>query len=348
MAVIATEGFDHYASFANAILRVGNLGWSAFVTPTIVTPGRSGFGKCLSIQVGTGGGVTASFNANLATYYIGFAMMGVDAPTSFNVRMYDPIASGTMQCSVQFNFTGGLVSLFRGSTQLAISSPALFSTNAWTFVEIMATIDNTAGAMAVRLNNQPAVSVSGVDTQTSTNPSWGGVNFFPDLGSGAVLIDDFRYNDTSTGPGTYPNNSWIGDMRVATLFPTANATPIDWTPLTGANWQEVSETAFDGDTSYNATATAGDEDLFNLGTLSAVIDQIASVQLITGAREVDAGSHTFSQQLSVGGTDHSGATNALGVGYTFFSDMFPVNPTTGASWTLADVNSMLAGYKAVS
>lgn len=356
MSVIATEGFDHYGSFADAAARVGNLGWSSGGGPQIITPGRGGFGKCLQMGVAPNflSVTTASFNANIATYYFGFAMRALPSggggfPATFIVALYDPIGSGAYQCTVLFNLTAGQVTLYRGElvTELAISSPAVFSAAAWTFVEITATIDGTAGAMAVRCNNQPVVSITGVNTQTTGNASMGGVGFLANGGSGSVQIDDFRYNDTTTGPGTYPNNSWLGDQRVDTRFVTANAS-VSWDPLAGTNWEEVSETAFDGDTSYNSTATAGDEDLFNLEVLTAVIDQITAVQLVTGAREADAGGHTFSQQLSVGGTDHAGATQTLAPDYNFFSDMFPVNPTTGASWTLADVNAMLAGYKAIS
>jgi hypothetical protein len=166
-------------------------------------------------------------------------------------------------------------------------------------------------------------------------------------GGGGALIDDFRYNDTTTGPGTYPCNAWMGDLRVATLFAISN-NAVTWTPLAGANWQEISETAFDGDTTYNSTATNGNEDLFNFGTLQSVINEIVAVQLVGGYREADAGGHTITQQLKVGGTDNAGATIGLTTGYQFFADLFPVNPTTGASWSLSDVNGMEAGYKAVS
>ena len=78
-------------------------------------------------------------------------------------------------------------------------------------------------------------------------------------------------------------------------------------PLAETNWEEVSETAFDGDTSYNSTSTLGDEDLFNMGTLDAVIDEIVAVQIVGGYREADAGAHTFTQQLKIGGVDNAGA-----------------------------------------
>jgi hypothetical protein len=352
MAVRASDGFDHYANFTDAASRVGNLGWYSLAPGnTIVTPGRGGFGKCLSIPVQSfaSDATVGAFNANIATYYVGFAMTADGAPGGLSVLMYDPIGGGAFQCSAYFNFSAGQVTLYRGqdSTELATSSPASFSGTAWTFVEVMATINGTTGAIAVRCNNSPVVSITGVNTQTSGNASWGGVGLTATGGSGSILIDDFRYNDTTSGPGTYPCNSWLGDLRVATVFAIANDA-VTWTPLAGTNWEEISETAFDGDTSYNSTATDGDEDLFNMGTLSAVIDEIVAVQLVSGAREADAGGHTFTQQLKIGGTDNAGATQALGTAYQFFSDIFPVNPTTGVSWTLSDVNSMLIGYKAVA
>lgn len=356
MVILATEGFDHYSTMADATTKIGNLGWTDDAGCTIVTPGRAGLGKCCSIPTTNnfGQSVFAAFHLNQATYFFGFAIkIGSGNPNAFMVTMYDPIGFGTVQCSVLFNMLAGQITLYRGQagvgTILAVSSPASYAFTDWTFLEFAVTISTTVGSIAVRINNAPAVSIANVNTQAGTNTTFGAVALTNIVfgGSGPILIDDFRYNDTTTGPGIYPTNSWLGDLRVATLFAISNSS-VTWTPLAGTNWQEISEVAFDRDTTYNSTNVPGNEDLFNFGPLAAVIDEIVSVSLVGGYREEDAGGHTLQQQLKTGGTDHAGTVYPLGTGYQMLTDIWPVNPTTGASWTLTDVNTLIAGYTAVS
>ena len=164
--------------------------------------------------------------------------------------------------------------------------------------------------------------------------------------SGVRHIDDFRCNDTTVGPGTYPCNGFMGDLRVALLTPTANSA-VTWTPLANTNWQEVSETAFDGDTSYNSSSVVGNADLFTV-TQVPTGTEVIGVSVIGAYRNEDATAHTLTQQISAAGTSYAGATQSLTQMYQFLSDVFPINPTSGVSWTVADVNAMLIGYAVTS
>ena len=97
------------------------------------------------------------------------------SPSAFSVGIYDPIGIGGVQCSVLFNLAAGQVTLYRGqeATELAASSPSVFAAGAWTFVEIECTVSSTVGVLSVRCNNQPVVSVTGANTQTTANATWG-------------------------------------------------------------------------------------------------------------------------------------------------------------------------------
>ena len=352
MSVIATEGFDHYSAQSDLWLRSGALQWTtannSFVTWSIVTPGRGGLGACLQ---GSSGAVnpslTGSFNVNLAAAFFGFGMTFTNSAADVTVELLDPLASSTPQLMLAFTASTGTIQLTRGGTVIETSAPNAFNASVWEFVEVGATINGTSGSLVLQVNNATVLSYSG-NTQVSSNASFGAVRItgIPNTGGMTVSLDDFRWNDTTTGPGTYPCNGFMGDLRVVPLYPTANSA-VTWTPLTGANWQEVSETAFDGDTSYNAASTVGDEDLFTMGSVPSAATVIA-VSLIGAYRSGDATAHTLTQQLSVGGTDNAGAVQTLALGYQFVSDVFPVNPTTAASWAAADVNTMLAGYKVAS
>ena len=355
MTLRATEGFDHYTSAADMNLRVGALQWTEGVggfggggTWAITTPGRGGYGACLQITTNS---ITpqliGSFNANLAEAFFGFAMTFTNATAYLSLQLLDPLASGAPQLSLNFVLATGTIQLYRGGTLIESSAPNAFNGSVWSFYEVGATIASSGGSLVVQVNGTTVLSYSG-NTQETGNSSFGAVGLQISRGDGNATfsLDDFRYNDTTTGPGTYPCSGFMGDLRVQALYATANSA-VTWTPLAGANWQEVSETAFDGDTSYNATSTVGDEDLFTMGPVPSSATVIA-VSLIGAYRNGDATVHTLTQQLSVGGTDHAGAVQTLGLGYQFVSDVFAVNPTTGDSWAAADVNAMLAGYKVAS
>lgn len=377
MAVVALEGWDNYAIPADMQLRVGALQWTMSYQflgataatdtstglPALITPGRGGFGKAMSIPLFLRkfdfiGGLNANFSVNYTTAFFGFAMQFQNCINLayFTVTLWDPVAAAA-QCTIAFYDTG-MIRVFSGlgidGTLLATSVNNAFNPIISNFVEIHPVI-GSSGSIAVQINGQQVfgtTGATGIRTQATANAWFGGLIFWAALGAteyinatGAIQIDDFRLNDTTTGPGLYPCNSWMGDLRVAQCLPMGNAAA-GWTPLAGANWQEVSEAGFDGDASYNSTTTAGAEDLFNLAGLAATINEVIAVQLTGAYRQADASPHGVSQQIKIGGTDHAQPTRALGLSYQFVTDVLPINPTSGASWTLTDVNTMQIGCTA--
>lgn len=334
MALIAFDGFDNYATAAEVNQRRGALQWSG--GGGLVT-GRNGLGKALVAGESADGSVTcfASINANLSAGYFGMAMSG-----SFTIEIIDGTTS-TTQCYLNFSSIYGTITAYNGSgSQIGQSLPNAFNGSLESFFEFHVVV-GASGTLEVRVDNAPALTLDGVNTQHSS------AGTFSAVGIGSSFVDDFRINDTTTGPGAYPNNSWLGDLRVIDLQAISNGS-VAWTPLTGTNWQEIAETLFDGDTSYNSTTTVGAEDLLNFSALANTIDQIVGVQLMGAYRENDASTHTVAQHLSIGGTDYAGTARQLAVTYAFLTDLYPVNPATNASWTLADVNSILAGYALAS
>lgn len=357
--LLGMEGFDHYATADQMYLRQGALQWngpalaSAFA-PAVITPGRGGFGKSIglaSFNPFLFGPFVASFSVNEATLRIGFALRFAGGAASvsgasFSLSALDPIANVT-QCSIELDAIG-LIRAFNGAgTQIGISANNAFNSVAWSFLEVAFTIGTSGGAIEVQINGATVLAVGGVNTQASANATFGAVLFHYSSTTGFIEIDDFRYSDSATGPGLYACNSWLGDLRVATLPPIADA-GVSWTPLSGANWQEVSELAFDGDASYNLLPTLGDEDRFSLAALTGTISYVIGVQVTGAFRQTDASLHTITQQIKSGGSEVTGPSHTLGLGYQFFTDLYPINPVSAASWTVADVNSLQIGYIGVT
>lgn len=358
MALIATEGFDHYSSIADAALRTGALRNFALGNGnSIVSPGRGGYGKCWGMvdQGAQYSSLTVVSSTNLATGYFGGGFRVASGGLGMMMMLVDPVAANAGQVSLNFLAASGVITLYSGSnlygggTAIAASATNAINLSNWNFVEVGAKIAATGGFVIVQVNGTQVLNWSG-NTQTTANASFGGVLMGPSPGSGQpasnVQIDDFRINDTTTGPGSFPCNGFLGDLRVATLFPAANSA-VSWTPLANTNWQEVSETAFDGDTSYNSSAVVGNADLFTVAPVPTG-STIIGVSVIGAYRNEDASAHTLAQQISAGGTIHAGAVQSLTQVYQFLSDVFPINPTSGVSWTVADVNAMLIGYAVTS
>ena len=347
MALIASEGFDHQNTGADLILRTGALQWTSNATLGIQSPGRGGYGK--SCLIASGNTLSGSLVSALTSGYLGFALSN----TGMTVTLFDNTSGSQAQVTLVFTASTGVITVFRGTTggtQIGVSNGNQFNAAAYPFVEIYALIDASAGVVNVQVAGQPvswSTNPSGVNTKGSSGASSFSSFSIANSNSANLYIDDFRINDTTTGPGTYPCNSWLGDLRVATLFPISNGS-VAWTPLANANWQEVSETAFDGDTSYNYATSLGSEDLFNLAALTGTISYVIGVQVVGAFRQTDASAHTITQQIKTGGTDHTGPSKTLAQTYQYFTDMYAVNPVTSASWTTAAVNALEIGYTAVT
>ncbi len=73
-------------------------------------------------------------------------------------------------------------------------------------------------------------------------------------------IDDLYLCDDSVGPGANACNTFLGDVRVSTLYATANGA-VSWTPLANTNWQELADVQMDrGRHIPNSTGTVGASD----------------------------------------------------------------------------------------
>jgi hypothetical protein len=123
---------------------------------------------------------------------------------------------------------------------------------------------------------------------------------------------------------------------------------VQWTPLAETNWQEVGETQFDGDTSYNYATTVGNTDLFTFGSLPTTVSVVYGVFVTGGYRKLDAGPETIVQKLVSSGSTASGSTMAMSLSYAFWTDLFVTDPHTGATWTPTSVNDIIAGYSLAS
>ena len=339
MALFAFDGFDHYNDTSDFVARSsGNLMWSTGIAVGISGPGRFGYGK--SVGVGSIESFTGSFITQKQTWFCGFA---ASANPGFAANIGDSVG-GVTHLSITFSASTGRVTASRGSTTIAISNNNVWSGAAYSYIEILATIDSSIGQLVVRIEGVPVLSYSG-NTRNGGTATWDNISLggaFP----GGASFDDFYYADTSIGPNpTFPCNTFLGDVRVQTLFAVGTgAGGVQWSPLSGTNYQMINETAMDGDTTYNYSDTPSQADYFNFQPLIASPVPI-SVQTTGAYRATSAGSRTINQFIVSNVTTENGSTYPLSGSYVYYTDQYPVDPNTGLAWTTAAVDALQAGYK---
>ncbi len=372
MSLKVYDGFDHYNTITDLQQRQGFLQWSMNQGFTISTPGRLGVGKLLATTT-TPAQITASFGARNKTAFVGFSMqqtrgLVTTSPAIFFLDSLTNPPVGTIQVALQFNpmngavlaFLGGHTQLiagalvYTGGTFLGASPNNCFNPYEADYFEVLVTVDGAAGVITVRNNGQTILNLTGVNTQATGNATWDAIEFFQQAdGFGnppAWFVDDLYYCDTTTGPNpTYPCSSFLGDVRVITLFPTGNGATIQWTPLSGANWQNVSETAMDSDTTYNSSSTPGNQDFYNFQALTgSPLPAVIAVQVTGAYRKDDGGSRVVLQKISSSASVGSGTNASIPVTYAYVTDLFMLDPHTSAAWTATAVNGLSAGPDLVS
>lgn len=357
------EGWDYLPNGAQlALLQAG--GWYyrpdfwGIGIPSVISPGRFDFGKAMSftgmLNNGTDVGRTLvkpigsdeTEGVMGAAVFIGGGHFGY-----FYLSFFDAV-SGVCQLCVSFE-SYGIVRVYRGEptvggVQIGIAYAGTYYYNEWMYVEVKATIDNTAGAVEVRINTIPIITLASVDTQYTANAYYDSIAIGCPRGNATARMESWSYDDVylNDTAGSL-NNDFLGNVRVHTQFVTANGTPLNFTiggsSPAATNWQSVLNTALN-DTKYVHSATPGDRDFY---TVEAIVNAPAVhvVQIRSAMRQDDATQMIGRNSVKSGATIGDGGDHYTNQTYTFYFDRFEVNPDTGVGWLGTEVNAMLIGPK---
>lgn len=330
MALIRFDGFGLSSSFPP--------GWTAG-SGTIQTASPRFAGRRYG-QAATLANSYVSFTA-VSEIYVGFAVNFTGtAPSGGNVALYGD-AGATSHLSLTVNSSGNL-RLLRGGTELLISESAGF-TNAWHFIEVRATIDNSTGICQVRVDGatSPLFDFSGDTRNGGTNTTIDRVRFASSGSNSTVRFTDVYLLDTS---GSAPLNTWLGDLRVDALAPSGAGNSTGWTPSAGSNWdcvEEVPEATAD----YVSATDSGTEDLYALADMDTTVADVLAVKVQHYAQKSDAGASSIVPVLRYSGTDYDGDSVALATSWAKTDQTWTTNPGTSEAWTRSQVDALEAGMK---
>lgn len=339
MSLLFCDSFDHYAT-ADI-----NTKWTGNQVASISASGRNGtsafYGNYQNCYMYKALPVSSS------TLIAGFAHYGSSFTGSNTlVSFYD---GTTAHVHLRYT-TSGLV-LYQGNGTVLGSTAYVVLGASWRYIELKATIaDGTGGSAEVRVNGEPVITVTGVDTRNGGNASANtvylgqldGVN-----GMGSFYYDDFYVcNDQGS-----VNNNFLGDVRVECLRPTDNGASSMWLGSDGNsvnNYALVDEVTPNGDTDYVASANVGDVDSYTMGNLSTPSGTVYGVQQLQYARKDYSGTRGIAPVVRIGGTDYVGTNAPIGDSYLYYGQVRETSPATSTSWSILEINDAEFGVKVTS
>ena len=120
----------------------------------------------------------------------------------------------------------------------------------------------------------------------------------------------------------------------------------DWSPSSGTdNYSRVAEIPPDDDTSYVASATPGDRDLYTMAPLGMTPLAIRGLQQTALARKDDAGDRALSFVLKSGAEVAVSPATVIGSSYSFIEAIHEQDPATAEAWTAAAVDRIQTGME---
>lgn len=323
MALLFMDGFDHYATAD--VLKKWTSGSLSSINTTL---GRRG-GGC---AVFAGTMITKSV-PNSTTLTAGFAIQRLDNANLAILKFTDN-STDQMVLQVDSNFK---LNLYRNTTLVAGPSSQAVTTNAYMYIEMKVTFSATVGAYEVRMNGVTIFSATGVNTIGSANAYANNVS----IGSynWNARIDDFYLCD---GTGS-ANNTFLGDSRIDALYPTSDGANLTWTPSTGTTHYTCVNKTAPATTPNVSDGTSGDLDTYGHGAISHNPVAIFGTQTCMCAQKSDAGAMSIKEAMRSGGTNYTGASQALATSLLIYREVRETDPATSAAWTQSGVNAAEIG-----
>lgn len=354
MAIINTEGFGSSTAFSD-YLSAGTIlntaGQSLF---SISTGGSFGDNYLKAYSNANNSAMTSAWplTSTISNFFIGMRMaMSFSVPGSYpgtvKINLLDN--NNAVQVVLYINpFTGAGSIQNSGGTVLVSAAAGTFPLGlAWFYLEIGGTIaTGTGGSMTVKVNGVTVMSLTGANTASAGTTGIAFVQWSVSSDNGNpqyTLQVAHLYACDNTGSAPY--NTYLGDIRVQSIFPGSAGSSTQFTP-TGAstNWQAVGVAPPAISTRYTSDSTVGDSDLFTVAgvTTGAVV---LAVVVKTMAAKNSPGARTVANKLKSGtAATVSGTAKSLGTSPAVIKDVFTTDPNTSASWASAGVNAAQIGY----
>lgn len=331
MSIVLIEGWDHIS-----ISEMTAKGWSA--NGHAMVAGRFD-GQAMSFSSGQANPLTKALPSSYATLIAGVALQTPSLPSS--TQDFMQLKSGAT-ATLRLGLTSaGLITVRNSGGTVIATGTTPIAINSWNYIEVKLVV-GTSGTCEVHLNGVVEISSTVGNFGTTNVDTYG----LAPLGfaSAFPIFDDCYAADTS---GSAPQNTFLGDVRVETIYPTGAGAHSDWTPNSGTtHYTQVNEAQADGDTTYVSDSTPGHIDTYAFGDIDTGAT-VYAVQPCIYARKDDANTRQIARVTRQGGTDYVGSTFTLASTYSVFTEIDQLDPT-GSAWTPTTVNADEFGVKEIA
>lgn len=349
---VFVDGFDHYVtadilakwsasnqySIDSSVFRTS--GKSA-KTPTFVTNAR------LAVSIPTARNICVGF---------GLYLTGTGAAAALGSDQDCLLALGNSQgpslgqCGLallsdgKLRFARGTLSTsgFSGATQLGVAAAALPLAQ-WNYIELRVFIDNTAGAVELRVNGIVEFSLTGIDTQFDSTLDSATAVGLHSVNQSLVHYFDDVYIRTSN-QASAETGGFFGDVKIKPYYPDADGTYAQMTPSTGTTHYTLVDEANPSTTDYVSSSTAGQKDSWSFQPVSET-GSVKAVQLSVYASKDDAGFRSIDLFTKSGATEDFAASQTLSTTNKYRTKVWDNDPNTGSSWSQANVNAAEFGVR---
>lgn len=345
MALVYYNGFDALSVGALGVQAQSRGIYSGY-GGAIATGGRGG-GDCLDVSLDKYASLL--LGSSYTDLVFGMAVRTTNAGYRLGVTFQNAEGIACMLAETSDHHLGFyLPNGYGNPTTLLATSTAVITQNTWYYLEGKLSIDDTTGSLQLLLDGVEVINVSGIDTKFTTMAGTDRIRF-----SGG-LFDDVYIEDTTDGTGSQGHafDDFLGDVTCEVIRPTGNGASSDFTGSDGNstdNYLLVDDAPGpDDDTTYVASATPTDKDLYEYGSIAATSGSIYAVQTLPWIRKDDAGARTFKAVARLsGGTEEAGAETSLNETYGFRAEMRTQKPG-GGDWSIADLNGAQFGVQVES
>lgn len=215
--------------------------------------------------------------------------------------------------------------------------------DAWNHVETMCQVNNTTGAVEVRVNEVTVLNLTGVDTQSTSNTETSQIAFGK-IGSGVLsttwYVDDlFAWDDQVVGTNDIVD--FVGDKKVFVLTTNADTAEADFSKSTGVTGYTLIDELTPDDADYIFSATDGHVSEFGLSDLPGNAAEVIAVIPIPRLLKTDAGTVTHAADLVTNGDATAATAIPATTEATYWPFVHTKNPDTGVPWTPAELNGSL-------
>lgn len=355
MALVFCDGFDHYNDETTAMTkwseRIASGGnFPTFSYQYVTTPIRGTTGRALYLSGGafssvTNHYITKIFPTTYSTFIMGFAVYPYTANVGFwMVYIYDVNGNIYARFLLNSNYQP-VLELTSASPLQTITGAGTAQPNQYSYVEIKLTPQTSGGFAELRLNGVSQGTFTG-NTLGTAQPSGIKKMLLGFVAANATVTYDDVY--CCDGTGAY-NNDFLGDVRVAALYPNAAGafTQLNRGGSAPTNWQSVNEVLHDSDTTYVGHNTAGKVDTYNYQDLPSSASSVKAVASSYVVRKDDVGTRTATTHMRSSSGEADLAQYSPGLTYAVIQQTMDINPVTLQPWTVNDVNNGEFGLKVV-